>query len=128
MTAHAKLLAVCDPAFQTAGAVRFANELTRLGIVINLIVHLRTRQAACRRASTDRHSFDSRNRHYSLSKKAIELQVPGRVRTQSGHDATSRNFENPTERISFSAFLINEFDHLFLDLNISAMQGRVIRY
>src|SRR5829696_4255188 len=100
MTTNAYLFAVRDATLESAGAIRLAYELARTGVVSNLIVYFRTRQTARLRARADCHRLYGRYRHDCLREKSVEFQVPGRVRAQSGYEASGCDFKDAAERVA----------------------------
>src|SRR5215216_2206029 len=126
MTANADLFAVCDPAFETSGAVCLANELARLVVVSNLIVYFRPGQTARLRACSDGDSLYRRYRHHCLREQPVELEIPGRVRTQSRHHAARHNLKNTAERVACLSSHIDELDHSLLRLIVSTVQRGIV--
>src|SRR5689334_4170298 len=126
MTANANLFAIGYAAFETAGTVRFANKLARLGVVSNLVVYFRTGQTTRLRARADCHRLHRRNRHHGLRQQPVQLEIPGRVRTQTGHNATGNNFENAAQRVALFARFVDELDHSLLRFVVGAVQRRVV--
>src|SRR5829696_1864984 len=128
MSTYAYLFAVRDATLEPARAVRLANKLTCAGVVSNLIMHFRTRQAARLRARADRHRLHRRYRHHRLRQEPIEFQVPLRVRSQPRHDAARCDFEDPAQRVACSSRLVDQLDHFLLCVIVGTVQRRVIGY
>src|SRR6185369_1176808 len=122
MSAYADLFAVRDAAFESAGAVRLANKLTRAGVVSNFVVDLRTRQTAGFRACSNRHCLHSRYRHDRLSQKSVQLQIPGRMRTKSRDNSARGDFEDAAQRVALLARLIDQPDHSLFRFSVGTVQ------
>src|SRR5215217_5805301 len=127
MTAYADLFAVRDPAFESSGAVRFANEFARVRVVSNLVVHFGTRQTAGFRACANRDRLHCRYRHDSLCEQSIEFEIPGRVRTESRYDAAHRNFKDTAKGVAFLSYFIDQHDHSLFRLAIGTVERRIVR-
>src|SRR5215207_5797404 len=128
MSADAYLFAVRDATLEPTCAVRLADKLTCAGVISNLIMHFRTRQAARLRARANRHRLHRRYRHHRLRKQPIEFQIPRRVRSQPRHDAPRCDFEDPAQRVACSPRLVDQLDHFLLCVTVGAVQRRVIGY
>src|ERR1043165_8223050 len=126
MTANANLFAVRYAAFETPGAVRFANKLARLGVVSDLVVNFRTGQTARLRPRADRDCLHCWNRHHCLRQQSIEFEIPRLMRTQTRHDSACNDFENAAQPVALLSSLVDEFDHSLLRFVIGAVQRRVV--
>src|ERR1043166_1052753 len=126
MTTNANLFTVGYAAFETAGAIRFANKLACFSVVSDFVVYFRTGQAARLRARANRHSLDRGNRHHCLSQQSVELQIPRGMRTQTRDHSACDYFENAAERVALLPNFIDEVDHSLLRFVVGAVQRCVI--
>src|SRR6185437_11376352 len=114
MAAYTDLFAIRDAALEPTGTISLANKLARLRVVSNLVMYFRTRQTTGFGAGSDGNGFHRRYRHHCLSQKSIELQIPRRVRAQTRHNSTRRDFKDSSERIALLSRFIDQLDHLLL--------------
>src|SRR5438034_2286704 len=106
MSSYADLFTVGDSSLQPTGSIRFSNELLRLIVVGNFVVHLGTRQVAGLCTGSNRDRFDRRNRHDSLGEQSIKFQIPGGVRAEPRNNTARYYLKDAAKRVTSLAFLI----------------------
>src|ERR1043165_69842 len=126
MSANADLFAVSDAALEPAGTIRFANKLACLRVVSSLVVSLRTRQTAAFRPRADRDRFYCGYRHHCLCEESVQLQIPRRMRAETGNNPTRSDLEDSAERIALLSCFVDQLDHLLLCGFVGTVQRRVV--
>src|SRR6266850_1585313 len=127
MSANSYFFAVGNAAFQSTGAIAGTNKLLRLFVVADFVVNFRAGKGTGLSTGADRHRLHRGNRHHGLRESAIELQVPGSVRSETGDNATRHYFKDAAEGVALTFLSIDQLDHALLNLAVRTMQRSIFR-